>query len=128
MNIKLSDFKIGQIVYVELCGNASRYKKGDELIEEWEIINIGRKYITANKNGYYSREENFMEHNIPSYLGGLVQKTNYSIDYVLYPTKETIEDNIKRKELIVELSNGKFNSLSLDQLRRIKDIINEGDK
>ena len=36
MDIK--DFKVGQNAFVRLTGNASRGKKGDELIEEWEVI------------------------------------------------------------------------------------------
>lgn len=47
MNIK--DFKVGQTVYVELTGNASRGKTPEQCIEEWEIASVGRKYIKAGK-------------------------------------------------------------------------------
>ena len=50
MDIK--DFKVGQNVFVRLTGNASRGKKGDELIEEWEIISVGRKLIKAKRKGW----------------------------------------------------------------------------
>ena len=42
-SMDIKDFTVGQKVYVELTGNAKRYKKEDELIEEWEVVKVGRK-------------------------------------------------------------------------------------
>ena len=51
----LKDFKVGQTVWIRLTGNAIRGKRGDELIEEWVIDKIGRKYITASKKTGYPK-------------------------------------------------------------------------
>lgn len=45
----IKDFKVGQTVYVELTGNASRGKTAEHCIEEWEITSVGRKYIRAGR-------------------------------------------------------------------------------
>ena len=45
--MELKDLKIGDTVYCRITGNAARGRKKEELIEEWEIIKIGIKYITA---------------------------------------------------------------------------------
>lgn len=45
----IKDFKVGQTVYVELTGNASRGKTAEQCIEEWEITSVGRKYIRAGR-------------------------------------------------------------------------------
>lgn len=50
MDIK--NFIVGQTVYIRLVGNASRGKSEDSLIEEWEIIYIGRKLIKAKRKGW----------------------------------------------------------------------------
>ena len=47
----LKDFKVGQTVWVQLTGNEARGKHGDELIEEWEVVTVGKTYIHAKKNG-----------------------------------------------------------------------------
>ena len=50
MDIK--DFKVGQNAFVRLTGNAGKGKSGDELIEEWEVISVGRKLIKAKRMGW----------------------------------------------------------------------------
>lgn len=121
----LKDFCKGQTVWVELTGNASRYKTGDELIEEWEVISVGRKYVTAkHKDGY--REEKFEE--TDRNYGGLTQKTKYCVDYVLYPTRQAIADKIE-KENLIKWFKGEFSEwsdksrYSLEKLRKAKEIL-----
>ena len=46
--MKKEDFYKGQTVWVYLIGNAARGKKTtEERIQEWEVVKVGRKYITA---------------------------------------------------------------------------------
>lgn len=47
--INIKNLKVGQVVYIELVGNASRGKTADKCIEEWEITSVGRKYIKAGR-------------------------------------------------------------------------------
>lgn len=127
MNIK--DFKVGQTVWVELTGNASRGKAAEECIEEWEIVSIGRKYIKAGKRGYGKiwREETF---EYRENYGRFVQKTNYSIDYIIYKTREKIERKFEKAKLLNEVETffrdwNKPKKLSIEQLKRIKEILEE---
>ena len=125
MNIK--DFKVGQAVYVELAGNASRGKAPEQCIEEWEITFVGRKYIEALKKGsdpflfktvFEWREEH----------KSFVQKTAHSINYVLYPTRKEIEEKHEKSRLFREIEQ-RFSQrdISLEQLRAIHRIL-EGEK
>lgn len=119
----LKDFSKGQTVWVELTGNARRYKNGDELIEEWEVVSVGRKYVTA-KRGY--REEKFQE--TDANYGGLIQKAEHCVDYVLYPSKEELSNKLEKEELISwfksEFSGWRNKSeYSLEQLKKAKEIL-----
>lgn len=127
MNIK--DFKVGQTVCVELTGNASRGKKPEQCIEEWEITSVGRKYIKAGrKSDGGIRGERTFEYK-ESY-GRFVQKTNYSIDYIIYETREEIERKFEKSKLLNEVETffrdwSKPKHLSTEQLKRIKEILEE---
>ena len=99
---KIKDFKVGQLVGVELTGNASRNKQGDELIEEWIITTIGRKYITATPKNNHYRDYQFEEHEC-SYAG-LIQRTGgYSVDYVLYPSVQEAQEKKRKEQRITTL-------------------------
>lgn len=124
MNIK--DFKVGQTVYVELTGNASRGKTPEQCIEEWEITSVGRKYIEAEKKGknqlrfktvFEWREEH----------KSFVQKTVYGINYILYPTRQEIEEKQEKSRLFQEIEErfryGSQRDISLEQLRAIHGIL-----
>lgn len=128
MNIK--DFKVGQTVYVELTGNASRGKTPERCIEEWEITSVGRKYIEAGKRSercgiirktLFEYRENY---------GRFVQKTNYCIDYIIYETREEVERKFEKYKLLNEVESffrdwSKPKNLSIEQLKRIKEILEE---
>ena len=46
--MRKEDFKKGQAVWLYLVGNAARGKKDkEERIKEYEVISVGRKYITV---------------------------------------------------------------------------------
>lgn len=127
MNIK--DFKVGQTVYVELTRNASRGKTPEQCIEEWEITYVGRKYIEALKKDsdpflfktvFEWREEH----------KSFVQKTAHSINYVLYPTRQEIEEKHEKIRLFREIERwfryGSQKDISLEQLRAIHGILEKG--
>lgn len=127
MNIK--DFKVGQTVYVELTGNASRGKTPEQCIEEWEITYVGRKYIEAVKKGsdpflfktvFEWREEH----------KSFVQKTVQSINYVLYPTRQEIEEKHEKGRLFMKIEErfryGSKRDISLEHLRAIHGILKGG--
>lgn len=89
--MRKEDFHKGQTVWVYLIGNAARGRKTtEERIQEWEIIKVGRKYITAKpKNGGWEQRfdiENNFRH---VYTYG-------TSDYELYLTKEGIYEKIER--------------------------------
>ena len=67
----IKDFKVGQKVYVKLINNVARGRDKDELIEEWEVTKIGRKFLTA-KNEYTERQ--FYKHDSGYYRNALVEK------------------------------------------------------
>lgn len=129
MNIK--DFKVGQTVYVELTGNASREKTAEECIEEWEITSVGRKYVKAGKRHeeYGIFRETTFEYR-DSY-NRFVQKTDYCVDYVIYLARQEIERKIEKSKLLNEIESffrdwNKPKNLSIEQLKRIKEILAEG--
>lgn len=127
MNIK--DFKVGQTVYVELTGNASREKTAEQCIEEWEITSVGRKYIKAcKKESDVFRFETTFEYR--ENYGRFVEKTDYCVDYILYPTREELERKFEKSKLLNEVELffrdwGKPKRLSIEQLKRIKEILEE---
>lgn len=126
MNIK--EFKVGQTVYVELTGNASRGKTPEQCIEEWEVTSVGRKYIKAGKwsDGRILEERTF------EYREGykrFVEKTDYCIDYILYSTRQEIEEKHEKSKLFQEIGHwfrfGSKKDVSLEQLRAIHGILDE---
>lgn len=127
MNIK--DFKVGQTVYVELTRDASRGKTTEQCIEEWRITSVGRKYVKAGRcsDGTIWGETTF-EYN--DCYGRFVQKTDCCVDYILYPTREELEEKIEKSKLLNEVESffrdcGKPKNLSIEQLKRIKEILGE---
>lgn len=125
--VEIRDFKAGQTVYVELAGNAGRGKTAEQCIEEWEIISVGRKYIRAGK-----RSEKFgvIGETIFEYRGNykrFVQKTDYCIDYILYATRQEIEEKHEKNRLFREIEERfRYNlqkDITLKQLRSIHDIL-----
>lgn len=129
MNIK--DFKVGQTVYVELTGNASRGKAPEQCIEEWEITSVGRKYIRAGKrsDGRIWRETTF------EYMDNydrFVEKTDCCVDYILYSTRQEIEEKHEKSILFREIEQrfryGSKRDISLEQLRAIHGILEGGNE
>ena len=126
MDIK--DLKVGQTVWIRLTGNAIRGKCGDELIEEWVIDKIGRKYITASKKTGYPKEIIFEKRGY-GYEDRFVEKTNYCVDYIMYETEQEIRDEMDKDKIYrsIQMFFDRFNKnkLTLEQLKGIKKIIDE---
>lgn len=127
--MSIKDFKVGQTVYVELTGNASRGKTPEQCIEEWEVSSVGRKYIKAFKkqNGIFRFETTF-EYNDCD--GRFEEKTDYCINYVLYLTRREIEEKQEKSRLFQEIEQrfgyGSQRDISLEQLRAIRGILEKG--
>lgn len=127
----LKDFNVGQTVWVNLTGNEARGKHGDELIEEWEVVAVGRKYIHARKKKGYSFATVFEKREY-GYFGRFVQKTDGCVNYILYASKTELEEELEHSRLFDEISQAfrgfvvKHN-FSLEQLRKIKAIISESE-
>lgn len=118
------EFEIGQKVFIRRVQYVVRGINQNERIEEWEISRIGRKYIYAKKENS-SIEVAFYESK-----GKWLEKTDYGISYVLYKSKQEIQDEMEREILIRNISSFFQNyflkeELSLEQLRKIKEIIDE---
>ncbi len=124
MNIK--NFKVGQTVYIELTGNASRGKAKEKCIEEWEITSVGRKYIKAGKPSEWGIiGETIFEYN--DYYKRFVQKTDCCIDYILYAVRREIEEKYEKNRLFDKIRNrfsyGSQGDITLEQLRLIHEIL-----
>ena len=125
MDIK--DFKVGQTVYIRLTGNAKRGKSGADVIEEWEIVCVGRKLIKAKRKGWSDSSAITFEKSERGYKDKFVERTNVCVDYVMYADKKDIENEIEREELLSSISAffrgyGKKN-ISLENLRKISELI-----
>ena len=124
----LKDFKVGQTVWVQLTGNEARGKHGDELIEEWEVVTVGKKYIHAKKKGYFY--PTVFEKREYGYYEKFVQKTEGCVNYMLYASKVELEEELEHSRLFDEISQafrgfGVKHNFSLEQLWKIKAIISE---
>lgn len=118
MGYTIKDFTVGQTAYIELTGNASRGKTKKECIVECTVQSIGRKYVTAN--GIQFRETD------ANYGGGLVEKTDYCVDFILYPNKQAISDKMEKESLLDKIKyKTDFSKMSLEQLRKIDEIIDD---
>lgn len=121
---EIKDMNVGDIVYCKLMANAALNKKRNELIEEWEIVTIGRKYVTAVEKGQkYPRKIQFRIDR------DYAENTVYSVSRQLYADKQEILDNLEKVENL-EWIRRQFNcygqpKYSLDQLKRIKEILLE---
>jgi hypothetical protein len=120
----------GQEVWVKVIdgSNVARfyYKSSniEDRILQGEVTKVGRKYITVKFGRYKEEQFNIEDEYRNKYTAG-------GADYQLYLTKQDILDEVEVETIHSEIrsafgdyrNNGKF---TLEQLRRIRDIINEG--
>lgn len=130
MNIK--DFKVGQTVWVELSGYASWGKTAEQLIEEWEITYVGRKYISAGKRHEKLGIVGEVTFEYRDDYNRFVEKTNYRADYILYVTRREIEEEHEKSRLFREIEErfgyGLQRDISLEQLRATHGILEGGNE
>ena len=119
--------KVGQHVFAELMGNAVRGKAGDNLIEEWEVTKVGRKYIYAKPVGGGSFLERCFKYRegwgcgIPAWI----EKTDYSPNYALYLDKNDAYEKVMKERMILEIRRNscKFEKLSFKKIQAIHDLL-----
>jgi hypothetical protein len=116
--------EVGQIIYLKPICNAARYSNE---IEEVKITKLGNKYFEVCSVG-----TEYNKFAIDRFLKDTLQQDGkgYSPDWIGYLTKQEIEDERVYNNL-GDLIRKTFDhwhthKLSLDQLRRIRDIIEEG--
>lgn len=116
MKMKKSDFKVGQKVYIEPIRNARR--RSTKIIET-EVTKVGTKYVEV-------LDPRQVKFNISD---GKQKKDIYAStsDYILHLSREEIELKRERSDLRIYLARYQWyqSTLSLDQLKRIKAIIEE---
>lgn len=114
------DIKVGTTVYLKPGYNTSRRNIG---VIETTIVKVGRKYIEVEEGNGVRRGIKF------DITNGLKQVTNYTPEWILYFSKEEIEEEQEYNKLI-EICRKNFDrwegkEFTLDQLRRIKAILEE---
>ena len=113
------ELRIGQTVYIEPVGNAARY--GTDIIET-KISKIVKKYIETEKFG------EMYKFNISD---GKQKDTGYGYGYayILYLSRSEVENKQEKGSLLsyFNLCDWYHLNLTLDQLRRIKGIVDEGE-
>lgn len=88
--MKKEDFTPGQTVYLlPVRFMAHDYLRIEKRIIETTVLSVGRKYIKVKFCGgiQFEIENDFRE------------KTNYSIEYKLFLSKEDIKNDIKRRQI-----------------------------
>lgn len=127
MILTKNDFPKGSVVACKHSGNKARYDKGYTL--GW-VKSAGNKLITIAFDENGKRTVQFMlEANYERDY--LLQKTNMTGDYELFPSEQAYldyeEKNVKLSEIKsrVSPSYGGGSNLNIDQVRRIYDIIKE---
>jgi tRNA U34 5-carboxymethylaminomethyl modifying enzyme MnmG/GidA len=118
------ELTVGQRVYLLRVGNNARYYKGEpieKLIEEVEIAKVGRKYIEIKFDERFSTVKFNKE--------DLRQVTEYSADWKLYLSKQDIFNEKESEDLSWKIRQffdyGASSKLTLEQLRKINDIIED---
>jgi len=116
---------IGQTVY--LAPSDNKIRRGAPQIVEGTIITVGKKYYTIKTKYDLHREYKFG-------MEDLKQQTDYSPDYYLYFDKQELLDDKEAAALrkkfnrFFEWSGNRQTRLTLEQLRRINEIITEDEE
>lgn len=125
----IKDYKVGQTVFIQLTGNVSRGKNDNDLIEEWEIVSVGRKLIKAKRKGTMDCLATTFEKRESGWNDNFVEKTDYCVNYIMFANRKELEDELERKRLMDTVSSffrgyGE-KKISLENLRKIAELINE---
>jgi len=125
MLLTKEDFKVGQEVACKHVGNKARYGAG--VVTYGEVTRSGKKLVTVQLSNDNSIQFEFEESFERDYL---LQKTNMSGNYELFPSKQDYLDYEEKQEKLSKIHNAvsvvcKVCKLNIDQVRRIYDIVNE---
>ena len=124
--MKRKDFYLGQIVYVRI--KRSKYDKSGEYaitFQEYEVVKIGRKYVTVKRLNDDFEMEFDMEDGF--------ERSGYSYNsyYRLYLSEQHYKDEKEKYELAWWFKNEFSNRVQnkkykLDTLRKAKEILENG--
>jgi len=108
---------VGQILFRLNTGNRAISGQG---LTKVAVTKVGRKYFTCVENGFSLGTE--------YYIDGWKEKTNYSVNFVLYKSKqeweEEKESSLICKEICSSFEYGRnIMNVPLEKLRLILDII-----
>lgn len=111
--------KVGMTVYLKAVGNNARRNKEVHIVEE-TVVKVGRKYFQV---GDGHRPWKFLIEDLTQETGG------YVADWELYFSRQDILDEEEARKLCSSIQTAFIGygkpKQSLDQLRRIKAILDE---
>lgn len=121
--VKLQDFFVGAVAYAVTVKDGSV----DSTITEYRVISVGRKYVKATGMALSTSTMYFgVSATSDEYLAEAV---DYGWKKRLFPTREQAAEYIEREELRKWCDEAfmwpKSKGYSLDQLRRVKAILEE---
>ena len=114
----IKDFNVGEKAYVVYINIGYRQPPR---MEEVTITKVGRKYITANNCEYYYDD----------CQNKFIPKENYGISTLLYSSKNSAEEEIKRLQLKPKISTiiqYKIGSFSTEDIKAIYEIVKKYEK
>ena len=118
-NYKYPKPTVGQTVWIKPTSSNSR--RGKFYLEESKVVKVGKQYFYVEISGYFAP--------LKFSLDNWVQDNGkYTADWVAYERLQQINDEKEAEQLLssivasFRMYNAKF---SLDQLRRIKQILDE---
>ena len=113
--LTIKDFKKGDKAYSLLRNNG---RNTEPVIAEVEVISVGRSYVTTGgvwQKKYQNWDEEY-----------LFEKNDFGESDLLFKTREDAENYIEKCNLTMWLgclSVAKAESYTLEQLRRVKEIL-----
>ena len=123
MNLTKDDFKVGQEVACKYSGNMARRRNGYAV---GSVTKAGHKLITVKIDDNESVQFRLEPDDNREYL---LQKSNYVGDYELFPSVQAYLDYEEKDKKAGEIRSilGSYGDvkLSIDQVRRIYDIVTE---
>jgi len=118
MLIGKENYKVGMIVYGEPYGN---YARRDKSVLEFEVVGVSRKYAELKRVDWNTVEKCIMS-------SGVIE--GFNAGYNIYGSIEDYNDKVEASRLKIKLKSyfdyGSGVKLTLDQMKRIDNIIKEG--
>lgn len=120
----IKDFKVGQTVFI--TGSDRGVTGISPTTRAEKVTKVGRKYVTIRGNWEMQFEET--GEGCPF----LLEKKGYGAPKLLFPTRAALDEYREQQELKRWLRDatgyGKIERYTADQLRRVKEILEEGTK